>query len=84
MVKSDAALRISFFTRLQLFLWEAVIRGVDLLRQVRDEKKQLSPPRFNSRSLTRLSVGFVILLLVSGAISGLVTGLSMALIILLW
>ena len=84
MIKSETTLRITFVTRLQLILWEAVIQGVDLLRQVRDSFKVHPLPSLKLLKLTRLQVGFLVLFLAVGALSGLMTGATLACLSLIW
>jgi len=82
MVKTESTLRVPFFTRLQLFLWEVVIVGVDLVRQVRDGLQTIV--RLNIRSISKPQAGFLLLFLVIGALGGLTTGAVLACLSLIW
>ncbi len=75
MVKSDTSLRHSFNNRLQLLLWGAVIKSVDLVRNFR-EGWQL--PRLKRSDVTGSQLGFLVLFLILGAASGLMAGAVLA------
>ncbi len=82
MIKTETSLRASIYTRIQLLLWETVIRTVDFARNVRDGVKQPRPPQLKLPAMTARQVIGLGAILILGASSGLITGAVFAFLFL--
>ena len=78
MVKSEPSMRPSFYNRLQLLLWEAVIKSVDIVRNFREGWSQPQHPKIKMADLTGPQSVLLVLFLILGAASGLIAGAALA------
>ena len=80
MVKSETPMRSSFQTRLQLLLWETVIRILDSVRRLRSGLLSPCLPKIKIPALTGKQAFILVISLILGAASGLLTGAILAIL----